>query len=93
MMMWKHIEKENNVMASLIQIKPNLYRYVGGKKVIYFSYETPIAYYDYIQEETVVSENVWTRTTAKHINHIKNEAHKYVVLPNDEFNLCLIDYS
>lgn len=80
-------------MASLIQIKPNLYRFISGEKVIYFSYETAIAYYDYIQHETVVSENVWTRTTAKHINHIKETAGSYVVLPNADFILCLKDYS
>lgn len=80
-------------MASLIQIKPNLYRFMNGKKIIYFSYETAIAYYDYIQEETVVSKNIWTRTTGKHLSFIKATTSKHVELPHSEFILCLKDYS
>jgi hypothetical protein len=89
----KHSEEGNNIMASLIQITPNLHRFISGEKVIYFSYETAIAYYDYIQKETVVSKNIWTRTTEKHLNFIKATTSKHVELPHSEFILCLKDYS
>ena len=37
---------------------------------IYFSYDTPVAFWVSGNSEPTVSENVWSRTTGKHINLI-----------------------
>ena len=40
-----------------------------GSLVLYYSYETIVAYYDY-QDGLVVCENTWSVTTGKHLNWI-----------------------
>ena len=41
--------------------------YIGDKRV-YFSYETPIAFWN--GNELFVSENEWSQTTGRHLNAI-----------------------
>lgn len=55
----------------LTQIKPNLRLYSDDTKRVYFSYETPIAFYDRFSDVWFLSKNIWTRTTGKHLNQIK----------------------
>ena len=40
-----------------------------GDLAIYFSYRTPVAFYT-LKTGLVISENVWSRTTGKHLNWI-----------------------
>ena len=61
---------------------------------MFFSYETPIAYYDEIDEKFYVSENIWSQTTGKHINKIKTEyANDYVTVINEDFVDRFLDYT
>ena len=39
-------------------------------RVVYFSYETPIAYFE-PGETPIVAKNEWAQTTGKHINYVK----------------------
>ena len=63
--------------------------YIGRKITVWYSYETIIAF-AVSGSGTFKSENVWTKTTAKHLNMIP--AH---TLTNKEFNarLAILAYS
>lgn len=54
---------------------------------IWFSFETPIAFDE--GRGIVISENVWTNTTGKHMNFINPDKSKRI--PNDLFKLQLND--
>ena len=57
-----------------------------GSTVIYFSYKTPVAIYT-PETGLKVCENVWSKTTGKHLNWInKNKKER---LPYDEFQKLL----
>ena len=47
-----------------------------GRLTLYFSYQTVVAFKS--EDKLVVSENVWGKTTARHINSIDggNKAHR-----------------
>ena len=49
--------------------KKSLYSEEQGNKTIYYSYNTTVAVKTPI--DTYVSENVWSITTAKHLNRIE----------------------
>ena len=49
--------------------KKSLYQKIQGNNTIYYSYNTTVAVKTPI--ETYVSENVWSVTTAKHLNRIE----------------------
>jgi hypothetical protein len=57
-----------------------------GKIELYFSYETVIAFWLQGQGLTIC-ENVWTRTTGKHLNWINPD--KNIRLPYDDFVIKL----
>ena len=59
----KHIKLTQHENGKLTEVKI-------GKIVLYFSYETVVAFYDYNTHQQVVSENIWTNTTGKHLNAI-----------------------
>lgn len=40
-----------------------------GNIILYYSYDTIVAYED-LEDRLVICENVWTRTTGKHLNMI-----------------------
>lgn len=46
--------------------------YLGAFQIA-FSYETPIAFYDYNEHGWVVRENDWGPTTGKHLNYINDD--------------------
>ena len=50
---------------------------------IYYSYKTPIAFYDNKNYKMVISENCWSNTTGKHLNWINRD--KSVRIPRAEF--------
>lgn len=66
----------------LEKIFPNLHIFQHKGRELFFSYETLIAFS--IENNTIVSENVWTRTTGKHINWIKTNRNATQV-SNGEF--------
>jgi hypothetical protein len=75
----------------LTQITPNLHRINHTSYAVYFSYETPIAVYDKFGDRWYVSENIWTRTTGKHLNQIKALHSNHEVVSHDSFQLYLFD--
>lgn len=66
-----------------------------GELDLYFSYQTIIAFYDIINGELVVSENLWGKTTGKHLNAIQNDKNER--LNREEFeerlNGLLLDHN
>lgn len=69
----------------LTQIKPNLRRLISNNISVYFSYETPIAFYDKYGDVWFLSENIWSRTTAKHLSQIKTLHSNHDQVSNEEF--------
>jgi len=61
--------------------KTNAHSVQIGLVELYFSYETCIAFDD--GHERVISENVWSTTTGRHLNAICDD--KSIRLPNAEF--------
>jgi hypothetical protein len=73
--------------VSLKQVgSPTQHEVEVGDLTLYFSYDTCVGYW-YSGEGTVVSENVWSVTTGKHLNYW--QADKKARVPNDEFNTRL----
>ena len=52
--------------------RPNFYIVHTPSYSVGFSYQTPIAFHAYNGEGWVVSENVWSQTTGKHLNWFDN---------------------
>lgn len=76
----------------LTQIKPNLRKFGQGLKQVYFSYETPIAFYSNRDDVWLICTNMWTPTTAKHLSQIKQNHPNHVILTYNEFEHALRDY-
>lgn len=57
--------------------RPNFCSVRVNKITIYFSYETPIAFYHPSTGE-VVRENDWGPTTGKHLNYVESDRSKRV---------------
>lgn len=55
----------------LNQIMNNFHSVRVGHVVLYFSYETLIAFVDVHDGFGFVAENEWSNTTAKHIGYVK----------------------
>lgn len=68
-------------MFRLTQLMPNFVRVDMNQTSVWFSYETLVAFKD--RRELVVCENVWSKTTGKHLNSIDPEKkHRY---PRSQF--------
>ena len=70
--------------------KKSLYYTTQGSNTIYYSYNTTVAVKTPI--ETYVSENVWSVTTAKHLNRIEEltgSNKEYRLLYKDFRNFCI----
>jgi hypothetical protein len=65
---------------------PTQYEVTIGLIELYFSYETCVGFYA-PGEGTVVSENVWSTTTGKHLNYWQSDKTKRV--KHDEFQTRL----
>lgn len=72
------------------QIKPNFTKVNIGTVMVWFSYDTPIAFRVYGQPR-VVRENIWGPTTGKHLNAIDGgtKTAKAERVSSDEFNRAL----
>lgn len=71
-------------MIKLKIVMPNLYEVMVGDIIVWFSYTTPIAFKVGL-DNILISENIWTKTTGKHINYVKTVA-EYTEVPYEEFN-------
>lgn len=69
----------------LIKYTDNLRLLRTMRVEVWFSYETPIAFRLEGVSEITVSENIWSRTTAKHINQVKKQYTQIITLSNEEF--------
>jgi len=71
----------------------NLYFKMEDGMKVFYSYSTPVAFQPRNSGEVVVCENVWTITTAKHLNWIEDWAgyhRKQNRLKRDEFKEALV---
>ena len=59
---------------------------IGDNLVLYFSYETCVGFW-HSGEGTVVSENMWSVTTGKHLHYW--QGNKKARVPHDEFTARL----
>lgn len=60
----------------LTKIMNNFHVLTIGAHELYFSYETLIAIAH--KEVAMVSENIWSQTTGKHINYLKREGFQII---------------
>lgn len=67
---------------ALTKLGNNFYTVKIANLRVWYSYKTPIAY-KYDGEPVMVSKNMWSRTTGKHINQIKKE-HNYIEVDHSE---------
>lgn len=84
-------------MIRLIKESNNLHQVVLPDLVIWFSYETPIAYMQNIRDgrgklhpdtfNLHITKNIWSSTTGKHLNMIDPDKSKRI--DNHEFNELL----
>ena len=75
------IKKEMNDKLTIV--------YIDNKK-IYFSYETPVAFWN--GKELFVSENEWGSTTGKHLNAIDG-GNKFNRIPYVDLMDILLSYT
>jgi len=71
----------------------NLYFQMEDGMKVFYSYVTPVAFQPRNSSEVVVCENVWSITTAKHLNWIEDWAgypRKQNRLKRDEFKEALV---
>jgi len=73
---------------TLVQYKPNLNKIEIGHLTLYFSYAECIGF-QVDNNEPVFSENIWSVTTAKHLNFLGSK--KENRLPREQF-LELLDH-
>ena len=73
-------------MLKLIKLSPNFHKVTfGDTKVLYFSYETPIAFYDGMEDKLIFTQASQIpgagTTTIKHVNNTRvahiNAKHSY----------------
>ncbi len=70
-------------MVESEQLMRNLTRIRAGKITYYVSYKTVVAF-ETRDDGLIVSRNVWSNTTGKHLNHI-DSGNKKDRLPREEF--------
>jgi hypothetical protein len=72
----------NNTKPNLVQYKPNLTKIEFKSLTLYFSYSECIGF-QIDNNEPVFSENIWSLTTAKHLNFLGSK--KEDRLPREQF--------
>lgn len=70
---------------TLRQLSANCNEVRIGDLSLYFSYETCVGFY-HGSTGTVLSENVWSSTTGKHLNNFGDKSRR---IPNAEFETKL----
>lgn len=79
----------------LVKITNNFNKLIIGDTIIWFSYETPIAFKVKITENlfyTYIAKNEWSKTTAKHINLVKKEFPIHIEVSYDVLKEMINNY-
>jgi hypothetical protein len=63
-------------MIQLIPLSPNFHQLKLNGHDIWFSYQTPIAFRRQDENKLYLHSNIWSKTTAKHINQVKLQHEK-----------------
>lgn len=71
---------------NLKQIKANLTALDLGSKIVFFSYNTPVALYNKDTWECFKTDKFWSNTTTKHINSIFDVRMKVQEKPQEYFD-------
>jgi hypothetical protein len=68
-------------LPTINMISQNLTEVAIDELTIYYSYTTPVAFHH--KGVFNISENIWSRTTSKHLNIIHDD--KAIRIPNPDF--------
>lgn len=75
-------------MINLIQYnKKNLYKIETEKYIMWFSYETVVAFYSENTgriSNSFIAKNEWNRTVGTHLNIIKKELQNYIEIKHND---------
>ena len=75
-----------------IPTQKNRYEITIGTLRIYYSYNSMIAFEDINDRKITICENLWNKTTAKHIKEIKTIAGEHITLNRNAFlNAILLE--
>ena len=88
-----HNKREKKMTKTYLRSTRNLYFQMEDGMKVFYSYVTPVAFQPRNSSEVVVCENVWSITTAKHLNWIEDWAgypRKQNRLKRDEFKEALV---
>lgn len=88
-----HNKREKKMTKTYLRSTRNLYFQMEDGMKVFYSYSTPVAFQPRNSGEVVVCENVWSITTAKHLNWIEDWAgypRKQNRLKRDEFKEALV---
>ena len=69
-----HNKREKKMTKTYLRSTRNLYFQMEDGMKVFYSYVTPVAFQTKNSSEVVVCENVWSITTAKHLNWIEDWA-------------------
>lgn len=69
-----HNKREKKMTKTYLRSTRNLYFQMEDGMKVFYSYVTPVAFQPRNSSEVVVCENVWSITTAKHLNWIEDWA-------------------
>ena len=69
-----HNKREKKMTKTYLRSTRNLYFKMEDGIKVFYSYSTPVAFQPKNSSEVVVCENVWSVTTAKHLNWIEDWA-------------------
>ena len=74
----------------LEKLGPNFHRLTINDRTIWFSYQTPIAFRDFPEKAVYFHSNLWSKTTAGHINQIKREyeGYRFPAYTSEDFEKC-----
>ena len=88
-----HNKREKKMTKTYLRSTRNLYFQMEDGMKVFYSYVTPVAFQPRNSSEVVVCENVWSITTAKHLNWIEDWAgypRKQNRLKRNEFKEALV---
>lgn len=71
--------------VGLVELGPHFHKVRIGNTLLWFSYETCVAFHG--EDGMVISENVWSKTTGKHLNYLSTD--QSVRVPHTEFEARL----
>jgi len=90
---WRNKMRLNKIANNLYKLELNVKNQIMS--VVWFSYETPVAFLADrdITSDLVITKNIWSNTTGKHLNIIDKDKdkridnHEFIEKLNRAFNL------